>query len=124
MIQKQSIPAEHFYKYMENEGPDMKYVKTITIEYEVNDNPYRGIKLHKKVRGSGNTTRLVDYYVQELFALRGEWVTIVDTDPHNFACTLSMMNKIQRRFEIEHPYIASKLEKIDKITEHVMKLNI
>lgn len=50
-------------------------------------------------RRSGNTTRLVDTAIQNLF--RGETILCLDHNGHNTADT-TLMEKILRRLSIEH----------------------
>ena len=55
----------------------------------------------KEGRGVGNTTRLIDYYVQELFNNSGKWVSIVDHTP-SLRNDMELAYRITKRIADEH----------------------
>lgn len=61
-----------------------------------------GKKEIKSLRATGRTTRLVDYYVQELFNNIGKFVSIND-HYSTYSANLILFNKICKRLESEHP---------------------
>lgn len=71
--------------------------------------------ISKNIRVCGNTTRLVDYYVQALFDRN----KIIVYESHNNTHSGKKANKelfkrVVRRLEIEHKHILKELE-IDKL---------
>lgn len=55
-------------------------------------------------RASGRTTRLIDYYIQELFNNPNKEINIIDhTDNQQSNSYLTQM--ILRRFYVEHPFV-------------------
>lgn len=63
----------------------------------------------KELRGTGRTTRLVDYYIQKLFN-EGTTGFIKDHDP-SLQETISLYDKIIRRLFVEHPGVKVNVKK-------------
>jgi DUF438 domain-containing protein len=70
-------------------------------------------------RATGETTRLIDYYIQELYKNYKEWVLIED-HYHSRNAQLNLINSIKKRMGIEHP--SDILEYATDEGKHLLKL--
>lgn len=65
--------------------------------------------IHSYIRRNGNTTRLVDYYIQKLFEGTRVIINIEDHYLHIKAHE-KLIDLIERRITIEHKNLIGKLE--------------
>jgi hypothetical protein len=62
-----------------------------------------------KLRRSGKSTRLVDKYIQELFAVG--WAHVVDSPFDNNECSNKfLMDWVERRMKVEHQFVEYKIK--------------
>lgn len=54
-------------------------------------------------RASGRSTRLVDFYIQELFKNKGCFIKVIDHHPTHKA-DLNLLHMITSRLDNEHPW--------------------
>lgn len=69
-------------------------------------------------RASGRTTRLIDKYIQELFAKEGEWIEIKDHYDNRHAHKY-VFNKVLDRMHLEHTRISLASNR----TKSIIKIN-
>jgi hypothetical protein len=96
-----------FCKQMENKTIDdlLNYHQKIEEESKYENIYLNNVNLIKPGRRVGNTTRLLNYYIEELFT-KGE---IVVKDHHNsYVISKVLFNKIIKRLEFEHNFIKNK----------------
>ena len=62
-------------------------------------------EIENNLRASGRTTRLIDYYVQELFKNKNTDIEIRDHNKGRMSA-LYLMDKIVNRIKSEHPRVA------------------
>lgn len=108
-------------QYMEGDNIDPKYIKNIEVTYEVPKNLYNKSDLIFDARSCGNTTRLVDYYIQELFDNFGKWVIIKDHYKSQMADRL-LAQKILARLEFEHSSRGIDFECFRDVNDYKIKL--
>lgn len=66
------------------------------------------------IRRTGNSTRIIDWYIQKLFTLdkKTTGIEIVD-ESEKSAANRFMFDNVLRRLQLEHPYTFEKLLHID-----------
>lgn len=97
---------EQLQQFLDSKEYGNEVIDEIKIDIKTPENPYGSSPEAYNIesRGCGNTTRMIDWFIQELFANKGDWVEVYDHCDHKESHS-GLAHKVLDRLVREHPRV-------------------